>query len=162
MFWPGFFKIFWPAVKLDKYFPHYFTIFCHIWWFFKVEHTKDAAEIWKIITCQKLKKTLVPLSFNPFFCKFWVPENRISGARYILSLYVPYYLMQASTCHCILTYEITYISISPNSKLFPPYGIDYCYKKVSELIFNSMYLCTAKMKYECIYILHKINSSYVI
>ena len=75
---------------------HFFIlcqIFCHIWWFFRVERAESAAELWKINKYgnkfgKKMKKCLVQFVFNPFFGWFWVPENRISGNHSAIIYYI--------------------------------------------------------------------------
>ena len=127
MFWPGFFKIFWPAVKLDKYFPHYFTIFCHIWWFFKVQQCLVRTPLWKII---KYGKSLEGNEEKPW--RFQSPKTRFSNTRsitlmqklFLMPLLLLYWRQNAvaiiiRTSNC----QILHLTEKRPAKLWRNYGI---------------------------------------
>ena len=73
----------WIKGKLNKAFLHFLPSVCYIWWFFKMEYTNSAAELWKIIrygkNSAKMKKSLAQLALKPFFGWFHTPKNHISG-----------------------------------------------------------------------------------
>ena len=76
---PGFgYSEYHGEMDLRQVFLHLLPNFCHIWWFFKVEHTKGAAELWKIHKYSKnlaikWRKALfnffglIPVTRNPDF-----------------------------------------------------------------------------------------------
>ena len=72
--------------KLNKAFLHYFlSNFWHIWWFLKVERSKGAVELWKIIkyvakNLAKIEEKPIPMPFkNPFYGWFRVPDPSLNS-----------------------------------------------------------------------------------
>ena len=72
----------WVKGKSNKAFLHFLPNFCHIWWFFKVEHAEVSSELCKIIKygknkfSKKWRKALFDLPLT-HFAWFWVPHNHI-------------------------------------------------------------------------------------
>ena len=83
--------------------------FWHIWWFFKMEHNKGAAKLWKIIKYAKIlaKKIKKTYFLKPIFWLIPGTWKSITNMRrhtklqnYIVYTPIPYLILTFKTCAC--------------------------------------------------------------